>query len=69
MKKSGITRRQFLGASAAGSASLMAVSYSGFNAWAAKEKPKQEISWKRFRYIMDGRKLSRELVDVHGIAA
>ena len=43
MKKSGITRRQFLGASAAGSASLMAVSYSGFNAWAAKEKPKPEI--------------------------
>lgn len=31
-----------------------------------QEKPKQEISWKRFRYIMDGRKLSRELVDVHG---
>ena len=31
-----------------------------------QEKPKQEISWKRFRYTMDGRKLSRELVDVHG---
>jgi stage V sporulation protein R len=33
-----------------------------------QEKPQQEISWKRFRYIMDGRKLSRELVDVHGKA-
>jgi len=31
-----------------------------------QEKPKQEISWKRFRYTMHEKKLSRELVDVHG---
>jgi stage V sporulation protein R len=33
---------------------------------AKQETPKQETSWKRFRYTMDGRKLIRELVDVHG---
>ena len=32
---------------------------------AKQETPKQETSWKRFRYTMDGRKLARELVDVH----
>ena len=31
-----------------------------------QERPKQEISWKRFRYTMHEKKLSRELVDVHG---
>jgi hypothetical protein len=31
-----------------------------------QEKPKQESSWKRFRYTMHEKKLSRELVDVHG---
>ena len=30
------------------------------------ERPKQEISWKRFRYTMSGRKLARELIEVHG---
>ncbi len=33
-----------------------------------QEKPKQEVSWKRFRYTMNERRLSRELVDVHGQA-
>ena len=33
---------------------------------AKQETPKQETSWKRFRYTMDGRKLTRELVEVHG---
>lgn len=31
-----------------------------------QEKPKQEISWKRFRYTMNEKKLFRELIDVHG---
>ena len=30
------------------------------------ERPKQEVSWKRFRYTMSGRKLARELIEVHG---
>jgi stage V sporulation protein R len=33
---------------------------------AKQETPKQETSWKRFRYTMDGRKLTRELVEMHG---
>ncbi len=33
-----------------------------------QEKPPQEVSWKRFRYIMNEKRLSRELVDVHGQA-
>ncbi len=31
-----------------------------------QEKPEQEISWKRFRYTMNEKRLFRELVDVHG---
>jgi stage V sporulation protein R len=33
---------------------------------ARTERPKQEISWKRFRYTMSGRKLVREPIEVHG---
>lgn len=44
MKKSGITRRNFLIGSAAGGASLLAASYLQFDAWAAKEKVAAKIT-------------------------